>query len=80
MESLLKRAFGKRGLKKKDLCHKDGICYAHAVRQYEGERKISAAYAIKYEEIFGIPRSELRPDLWTPAMFLYLQQDAQKEA
>lgn len=74
MVSALKAAFDKRGLERKDLRNKAGICYTNAYRHYEGLRKISAIYAIKYEEVFGIPRSELRPDLWTPAMFLYLKQ------
>lgn len=64
MGSLLKAAFEKRGLKQRDLLRKKGICYAHAARQFNGERPVSAAYALKYEKIFGIPRFELRPDLW----------------
>lgn len=76
MESALKAAFDKRGLKLKDLLHKDGICYPHATRQYYGLRPVSAEYALKYENIFGIPRYELRPDLWSPAMFSYLKQEA----
>ena len=79
MDSVLKTAFDRRGLKLKDLMNKEGICYAHANRQYYGKRPVSPEYAIKYEEIFGIPRYELRPDLWTPAMFLYLKQDKAKE-
>ena len=74
MDSALKTALNKRGLKMKDLMGKEGLCYAHANRQYNGIRPVSAEYALKYEKLFGIPRYELRPDLWTPAMFLYLKQ------
>lgn len=64
--SLLKDAFDRRGLKCKDLCNKPGLNYTCAYRHYNGMAEISPEYAIKYEDIFGIPRSELRPDLWPP--------------
>ena len=78
MDSTLKSAMDRRGLKLKDLIGKDGICYAHACRHYSGERAVSAEYAVKYEAQLGIPRYELRPDLWSPAMFRFLapSQDA----
>lgn len=31
-----------------------------------GLRKISSLTALKYHQNLGIPRSELRPDLWPP--------------
>lgn len=64
--SLLKQALDARGLRKSDLCGVDGLCYSLARRHYMGERSIGAKYAILYETLLGIPRSELRPDLWPP--------------
>lgn len=75
MDSALKTALNKRGLQMKDLIGKEGLCYVQANRHYNGKRPVSAEYALKYEKLLGIPRYELRPDLWTPAMFLYLRQD-----
>lgn len=72
MDSALKAAMDKRGLQLKNLRGKDGICYTHACRHYTGERTVSAEYALVYEAQLGIPRYELRPDLWSPAMFKFL--------
>ena len=35
-------------------------------QHYTGRRKVTAEQAMKYERVLGIPRSELRPDLWPP--------------
>lgn len=66
MATALKRAFDARGLKMKHLSGKPGICYSVARKQYVGERGVGPRYAILYEKLFGIPRSELRPDYWPP--------------
>lgn len=64
MISALKKAFDARGLQKKDLCGVPGLCYSLARRHYTGEKNLTARYAVIYERLFGIPRAELRPDLW----------------
>lgn len=70
-DTLLKRSFDKRGLRKRDLRNKQefGLPYELAVNQFNGLRPVSPKYAIIYEKIFGIPRSELRPDLWPPLVW-----------
>lgn len=41
---------------------------AEAVRLWrKGKRQITAARAVEIERIFGMPRHELRPDLWAAA-------------
>ena len=64
MVSALKKAFDARGLQMKDLSGVPGLCYSLARRHYIGEKNLTARYAIIYERLFGIPRAELRPDLW----------------
>lgn len=32
----------------------------------QGKKRISAESALKYHQAFGIPLSDLRPDLWPP--------------
>ena len=75
MATLLKEAMDRRGLTQKDLNRLRGISYSFARKHYVGECPISAKTALLYEEQLGIPRYELRPDLWTPAMFNYLWMD-----
>lgn len=65
-DSALKRAFDKRGFPRSKLCGVEGLNYPYAYKQYMGQRGLSAKYALVYERLFGIPRSELRPDLWPP--------------
>ena len=65
-DSALKRAFDKSGFPRSKLCGVDGLDYCYAYKQYMGQRGLSAEYALVYERLFGIPRSELRPDLWPP--------------
>ena len=55
-----------------------GLSYAQMARQADfssrsvvflhctGQRSISAESAMRYHRAFGIPLSELRPDLWPP--------------
>lgn len=56
----------KRGLSIADASRASGIPYVTIAQHVRGARGISAALAIKYERLLGIPRSELRPDLWPP--------------
>lgn len=65
-DSALKKAFDRRGFPRSKLCGVEGLDYSYAYKQYMGQRGLSARYAIVYERLFGIPRSELRPDLWPP--------------
>lgn len=56
-----------KGLNLAEVARRTGIGYYSVWRHCNGTRSISAKDAIRYEEGLGIPRSELRPDLWTPA-------------
>lgn len=42
-----------------------GIRYDTIWKHCEGMRSISAEMALRYETTLKIPRSELRPDLWS---------------
>ena len=44
-----------------------GVPYHNIFKQYKGKRGVGPKSAILYELILGIPRSELRPDLWPTA-------------
>lgn len=68
----LKEAMDRRGLQLKDLRTIADIDYSYARKHYIGTAQVSAEYAVKYEAQLGIPRYELRPDLWSPAMFRFL--------
>lgn len=35
-------------------------------KHLSGERRLKAETALRYERLLGIPRWELRPDLWEP--------------
>ena len=43
-----------------------GIPYCTIWQQLSGRRKIGAMAAVRYEKVLGIPRWEMRPDLWPP--------------
>ena len=66
MKTLLTDILRKRGLSIADASRASGIPYVTIAQHVRGARAISAALAIKYERPLGIPRSELRPDLWPP--------------
>lgn len=61
----LREALDKRGLTYQDAA-KMGVPYHNIFKQYHGIRSVGPKSAILYEKILGIPRSELRPDLWPP--------------
>ena len=59
----LKIAFDSRGITPAEAARKAGN-YQTLWKQYRGEREIGVRSALLYERLIGIPRSELRPDLW----------------
>lgn len=65
MKNLIRLALDKRGISINDAA-KCGLPYQSVYKQYHGARKLSGDYALLYEKKLGIPRSELRPDLWPP--------------
>lgn len=56
-----------RGLTVMAVSREFGIPYMTIYQHLKGKREVSPAAAIRYEISLGIPRSELRPDLWPPA-------------
>ena len=60
-----KLALESRGISPSDASAK-GIPLATVQKHYYGSRNVGIKSVLKYEEILGIPRSELRPDLWPP--------------
>lgn len=66
MQTILKDILRARGLSIADASRASGIPYVTIAQHARGARGISAALAIKYERLLGIPRSALRPDLWPP--------------
>lgn len=61
----LKQAFDRRGLTPAEAARKGGN-YQTLWKQYRGERRVGPTAAMLYERLLGIPRSELRPDIWPP--------------
>lgn len=48
---------------------KRGMPFQSVYKQFKGERVPSGEFALLYEQKLGIPRWEIRPDLWSPEMF-----------
>jgi hypothetical protein len=61
----VKRCLVSRGISVNEAA-KAGMPYMSVYKQYRGERNPSGNFALIYERILGIPRSEIRPDLWPP--------------
>lgn len=61
----LKQILERHGLTVNDVAKK-GIPYCSVWQQWTGRRSVGVKAAIRYEELLGIPRWELRPDLWAP--------------
>lgn len=61
----LKEALERRGLTCA-LAARLGAPYQTIYKQYKGDRNVGVRSALLYESVLGIPRSELRPDLWPP--------------
>ena len=64
----MEKALVKRGLAVNQASKMSGINYDTIWKHKRGEREVSSKMAISYEEKLGIPRSELRPDLWPISM------------
>lgn len=62
----LRNALDRRGLTCREAARM-GVPFHNIYKQYKGERGVGPNSALLYERILGIPRSELRPDLWPPA-------------
>ena len=61
----VKEVFEKYGVTRA-ACHRKGIRYTTAHSHWTGYRRVRPEQAIRYEKLMGIPRWELRPDLWEP--------------
>ena len=61
----LKNALKKRGISMCEASRK-GIPLTTIVKHCNGNRQIGVMATLRYEELLGIPRSELRPDIWPP--------------
>lgn len=64
--TILKVALEKRGITIREAA-RAGIPYCTVWQQCKGMRPVGPHAALRYEAVLGIPRSELRPDLWPPA-------------
>ena len=64
--SPLAKALKEKGLDIMDAAKFSGISYSTIYQHCIGKRDISPKMAIKYEKIFKIPKSFLRPDIWPP--------------
>ena len=62
----IKHALETRGLTIKRAVEM-GANYQTLWKHCRDERRVGPQSALLYERILGIPRSELRPDLWPPA-------------
>ena len=67
-----KQIFDKYGQSPKTAQEK-GLNYGSVYSHYSGYRTVTAEAALVYERVLGIPRWELRPDLWTQEMCNVLQ-------
>ena len=63
MKNLVKISLDEAGLSPLEASRK-GMPYQSVYRQYRGQRKPSAEFALLYERILGIPRWKIRPDIW----------------
>ena len=64
--TVLKQALDKRGITIRAAA-RTGIPYCTVWQQCKGLRPVGPKTALRYEKLLGIPRSELRPDLWPSA-------------
>ena len=64
MKTALQIFLDKHGLTVADVVRMTRLPYM-TVRQHAlGDRHVSAESALRYERLLGVPRWELRPDLW----------------
>lgn len=66
MKTHFEEIFAARGWVVSEVSRKFNIPHMTLRQHLKGTRSISAEQALKYERLLGIPRSELRPDLWPP--------------
>lgn len=66
MKTHFEEIFAARGWVISEVSRKFNIPHMTLRQHLKGTRSISAEQALKYERLLGIPRSELRPDLWPP--------------
>jgi len=64
----LKSLFRASGKRQRDIAHAVGRSEGAVSQWVSGERDIPADLVVKVEEITGIPRHRLRPDLWETRM------------
>lgn len=76
--SLLREAMDRRGLTKKDLGKLTKPSRITAQFHYRGLYPIGVHTALQYEEAFGIPRWELRPDFWSKEDWEYFPDRFEK--
>lgn len=70
----LKESLDRRGLTVPE-ASKKGVPYHALYKQYAGLRTVGVRCALLYESVLGIPRSELRPDIWPPSQTLAPEAD-----
>ena len=59
----LRKALEKRSISIAE-ASKRGIPLTTIAKHCNGDRQLGVKAVLRYEELLGIPRSELRPDLW----------------
>jgi plasmid maintenance system antidote protein VapI len=69
MKTILDEKLSAMGLSTKAAADKMGKAYSIVFRHRRGERNVTAVYAVLYEKYLGIPREELRPDIFVKAHF-----------
>lgn len=47
---------------------KRGLPYSTVRKHWLGERELGVKSVLRYEKVLGIPRSELMPEFWPPAV------------
>lgn len=68
MKNIIEEYRLRRGMTFSEMARVAGFLSRSSVYQHcSGARTISAESAMKYFRAFGIPLSEIRPDLWSPA-------------
>lgn len=60
----LQELISTRGLSLQQVADATGIKYSTVFRHADGSRNISGEMAVLYERGLGVPRAELRPDLF----------------
>lgn len=66
MNTVLQKIFSEKALTVANASRMSGIPYVTISQHLKGQRRISPELAILYEQMLGISRSILRPDLWPP--------------